>query len=139
MDYVCIPSGCKMITALPGLGWLDASSVRRGHRAAPILNCAYGACAAATGDWDTAPIQALLNLSELRVAPSLAFLGQCADAMDSLGVYDKVYSKTDAFLEAAELALARTPNPSPFEMSAGSLEETTTFLAASARRARCRR
>ena len=128
LDYVCIPVGCKMIAALPALGWIDASSVRPGHRAAPILNCAFGACAAATADWDTPPMQALLQLPELRVAPSLAYLGQCADALDSLGAYDKIYVKTDAFLEAVEQAVARAPNPSPFEMGAGCLEATTSFL-----------
>ena len=62
------------------------------------------------------------------MAPSLVYLGQCADALDSLDVYDKVYTKTDTFLEAVEQAVARAPNPSPFEMGAGSLEATTNFV-----------
>ena len=64
LDYVCIPSGCKMFNALPTLEWIDASSIRPGHQAAPILNCAFGACAAATADWDTQQMQALLIMAD---------------------------------------------------------------------------
>ena len=57
--------------------------------------------------------------------PTLAFMQQCADGLDSLSVYDKVYHTTDVFLEAVELAVQRAPTPSPFEIGAGSLVETT--------------
>ena len=130
LDYVRVPAACKIVKALPDLGWVDASSASPGHMAAPILKIAFGACTAATADWATPPaaIKALLTLSELLVAPSLPFLTRCADALDGLGVYDKVYKQTDKFLDAVELAVGRAPNPSPFELQAGDLVETTTFL-----------
>ena len=130
LDYVRVPAACKIVKALPDLGWVDASSASPGHMAAPILKIAFGACTAATADWATPPaaIKALLMLSELLVAPSLPFLTRCADALDGLGVYDKVYKQTDKFLDAVELAVGRAPNPSPFELQAGDLVETTTFL-----------
>ena len=126
LDYVEVPAACNIVKAFPDLGWVDGPTP--GYQAAPMLALSFCSCAAATADWDTAAIKALLDLSELLVAPTLTFMQQCADGMDALGVYDKVYRTTEVFIEAAELAVQRAPVPSPFEMSAGSLVETTTFL-----------
>ena len=88
-----MPAACNIVKAFPDLGWVDGPTP--GYKAAPMLALSFCSCAAATADWDTAAIKALLDLSELLVAPTLTFMQQCADGMDALGVYDKVYPVSD--------------------------------------------
>ena len=107
LDYVEVPAACNIVKAFPDLGWVDGPTP--GYKAAPMLALSFCSCAAATADWDTAAIKALLDLSELLVAPTLTFMQQCADGMDALSVYDKVYRTTEVFIEAAELAVQRAP------------------------------
>ena len=107
LDYVEVPAACNIVKAFPDLGWVAGPTP--GYKAAPMLALSFCSCAAATADWDTAAIKALLDLSELLVAPTLTFMQQCADGMDALSVYDKVYRTTEVFIEAAELAVQRAP------------------------------
>ena len=116
LDYVYVNGGAKIVSALPLLGWVDASAISPGASAAPLLAIAAMVAAAAHAEWTAAPMVALLNLSELLAEPTLAFVGGCADALASLGVLDKVYQHSSDFFDAYELALARAPSPSPFLM-----------------------
>ena len=128
LDYVHVSKQAKMVTSLPRLGWIDASSVAAGHVAAPFRSISAAAAAAAFADWDAAAMRPALALSELLAGFELGFLGRCADAQASLGVLDKVYEDEADFLDALELALARMPSPSPFEFGPNDLQERTTFL-----------
>ena len=74
-------------------------------------------CCAAFGDWDGAVLRPLLALSELTACFTLAYMSRAADALDGLGLLDKVYLRFNAFLDAWEVALPRVPSPSPFELA----------------------
>ena len=55
-------------------------------------------------------------------------MSRAADALEGLGLLDKVYQRHSAFLDAWEVALPRVPSPSPFELGAGELSEPSAFL-----------
>ena len=62
-------------------------------------------CCAAFSDWDSAALRPLAALSELTACFSLAYMSRAADALDGLGLLEKVYLRLDAFLDAWEVAL----------------------------------
>ena len=128
LDYIYAPSGAKLLSAFPKLGWVDASSVAPGCKAAPALAVQGVTCCSAFGDWDGAALQPALALSELTASFSLAYMSRAADALDGLGLLDRVYHHFQSFLDALEVALPRVPSPSPFELGAGELEELSPFL-----------
>ena len=128
LDYVYAPNGAKLISAFPKLGWIDATSVAPGLKAAPALAIQGVTCCAAFGDWDGAALRPLLALSELTTSFTLAYMSRAADALEGLGLLDKVYQRHSAFLDAWEVALPRVPSPSPFELGAGELSEPSAFL-----------
>ena len=97
LDYVRTDQNSKLVTALPGLGWIDASSVVQGTKAAPFRAVAAAAAAAAHADWGAAAIQPMLVMTELLALPSVDFVSQCADALASLGVLDKTYKHSEDF------------------------------------------
>jgi len=130
LDYLYTPGGAKIVSAFPTLGWLDASSLSPGAKAAPCLAIAAVTIPAAHGDWDGAVLQPLLALSELEAAFELIALSRFADALASLGVLDRAYLDRRAFLDAWEVALARAPSPSPFEILAGEIAVLSPFAPA---------
>ena len=44
LDYLSVPVGCKLFSALPHLGWKSAPSVGLGVMAAPALAIAWATC-----------------------------------------------------------------------------------------------
>ena len=130
LDYVYTPGGAKIVSAFPTLGWLDASSISPGAKAAPCLAIAAVTIPAAHGDWDGAVLQPLLALSELEAAFELNALSRFADALASLGILERAYLDRRAFLDAWEVALARVPSPSPFEILAGEIAVRSPFALA---------
>ena len=54
LDYLCTPSGAKLVAAFPKLGWLDSSAVVPGTRAAPALAIQGVTCPPAFLDWTSA-------------------------------------------------------------------------------------
>ena len=85
LDYIYASSGAKLVSAFPKLGWVDASSVAPGTKAAPALAVQGVTCCAAFGDWDGAALQPALLLSELTVSFSLAYMSRAADTLESFG------------------------------------------------------
>ena len=78
-------------------------------------------------DWGTPAADAVLRMPELLVMVSLAALGRFADALEGLGLFNKAYPSTRAFLDALEMALPRCPSPSPFLLGAGELVILSAF------------
>ena len=111
LDYVYAASGAKLVSAFPKLGWIDASSVAPGTKAAPALAVQGVTCCAAFGDWDGAALRPALALSELTASFSLAYMSRAADALDSLGLLDRAHQHFHAFLDTWEVALPRVPSP----------------------------
>ena len=130
LDYIYAASGAKLVTAFPKLGWIDASSVAPGCKAAPALAVQGVTCCAAYGDWDSAALQPLMALSELTSSFSLVYMSRAADALAGLDLLDRAHKHFHTFLDAWEVALPRVPSPSPFELGAGELEERSPFLQA---------
>ena len=83
LDYVYAPNGAKLISAFPKLGWIDATSVAPGLKAAPALAIQGVTCCAAFGDWDGAALRPLLALSELTTSFTLAYMSRAADALEA--------------------------------------------------------
>ena len=111
LDYVYAPSGAKLISAFPKLGWVDASSVAPGCKAAPALAVQGVTCCSAFGDWDGAALPPALPLSELTASFSPAYMSRAADALDGLGLLDRAHHHLQSFLDALEVALPRVPSP----------------------------
>ena len=128
LDYIYAASGAKLVSAFPKLGWLDASSVAPGSKAAPALAVQGVTCCSAFGDWDGAALQPALRQSELTVSFSLAYMSRAADTLDGLGLLDRAHHHFQSFLDTLEVALPRVPSPSPFELGAGDLVELSPFL-----------
>ena len=129
LDYVRCDKQCKLVVSLPNLGWVDASALGVNQVAAPALAIQFPTCIACfSTDWDGAPMAPLMASVELVSVFTLARMGAGADALESLGILSKVYTTTEAFLGALEVALPRLPTPSPFLLAGGELEVPTPFL-----------
>jgi hypothetical protein len=123
LDYVAVPTACKIIKSLPSLDWKVASAVMPAHHAAPALQLAWVVCAPAHADFDAAAAAPMLALSELTVRFTLQTLNIFADAIDSLKVFDRIYKRSDDYFDALERALPAAPSPSPFLVATANLEE----------------
>jgi hypothetical protein len=110
LDYVSIDSAALMTGAFLSM-WVDASSIVAGHVAAPSLMVMTLACPAAFGNWDDPTIAAAMNTSsELTTRFTLLFMGTCADAVASLGLYHKPFTNTLIYFAALPKELPRVPN-----------------------------
>ena len=129
LDYVRCDKQCKLVQAFPSLGWRDASVLGVNQVAAPALAIQFPTCIACfSTDWDGAPMAPLMASAELVSMFTLTRMGAGADALESLGVLAKVYTTTEAFLGALEVALPRLPTPSPFLLAGGEIVVPTPFL-----------
>ena len=129
LDYVRCDKQCKLVVSFPNLGWVDASALGVNQMAAPALAIQFPTCIACfSTDWDGAPMAPLMASVELVSVFTLVRMGAGADALESLGILSKVYTTTEAFLGALEVALPRLPTPSPFLLAGGELEVPTPFL-----------
>ena len=129
LDYLCCPGAAKIVHSLPSLGWIDASSVGPGLKAAPCL-AITAVAAAAHFDWDAVALAPLMDRAELGASFTPTALSAFADGLASLGVFDRIYMHTIDFYGAYEVALARAPTPSPFLISAADMEEISSFSTA---------
>ena len=126
-DYLRVPITCGVYGAFPTLGWVDVSGAYPGHAAAPALSLQLALGAPMHLDWGTPAADAVLRMPELLVMVSLAALGRFADALEGLGLFNKAYPSSRAFLDALEMALPRLPAPSPFLLGAGELVILSAF------------
>jgi hypothetical protein len=105
LDYVCCDNRCKLVAAFPNLGWLDASTFEMNQIAAPALTIQYLTCAVFFfTDWEGAPAVQQMANEGLGSSLTLACIGTRADILESRGSLAKVYTATDAFSGALELA-----------------------------------
>merc|ERR1712185_831810 len=65
LDYWACPANAKLVKALPGLGWIDASSVLPGFQAAPGSSISAAVCMGCHFDWSAPAFQPALQMSEL--------------------------------------------------------------------------
>ena len=108
LDYVRCDKQCKLVVSFPNLGWVDASALGVNQMAAPALAIQFPTCIACfSTDWDGAPMAPLMASVELVSVFTLVRMGAGADALESLGILSKVYTTTEAFLGALEVALPR--------------------------------
>ena len=126
-DYLRVPITCGVYGAFPTLGWVDVSGAYPGHAAAPALSLQLALGAPMHLDWGTPAADAVLRMPELLVMVGLAALGRFADALEGLGLFNKAYPSSRAFLDALEMALPRLPAPSPFLLGAGELAILSAF------------
>jgi len=127
LDYLSTPAGAKLVFAFPNLGWIDVPGAP-GFKAAPALSIQGVTCCAAFGDWTGPVLAPQLLLSELTTCFSLAYMSRAADALASLGLLDKTFTRDKAFLDDWEVAMPRVPSPSPFEVGANELVVPSPFL-----------
>ena len=127
-DYLRVPMVCGVYNAFPNLGWVDVSGAYRGQAAAPALALQLVLGAPMHLDWGTPAADAMLRLPELTVMVDLVPLGRFADALEGLGLFNKAYPSSRAFLDALEMALPRCPSPSPFLLGVGELIVLSTFI-----------
>jgi hypothetical protein len=128
LDYLTCATAAKLVSAVPSLGWVDASSVGIGMMAAPAQAIASAVAAGVSADWDAAALAADLAQSELLAEFTPAALSGFADAWSMAKVFDRTYTKTSKLFDAQENALPSLPTPSPLELQPGMLEVRTAFL-----------
>ena len=81
LDYWACLAAAKIVQALPGLGWKDASAVLPGQMAAPGLIITAAVCPGAHFDWTAPAFQPVLLLSELLVGFTPASVSRFADGL----------------------------------------------------------
>ena len=110
LDFVAIGADASLVKGLPALGWIDASAARANTKAAPLLTIAGAVCLPAfINDPADPAMKVILALREITAVPSLAFVARCADACDSLGLFDIPQRHAMDWEAHLSKALARTP------------------------------
>ena len=128
LDYLRVDARCAARRALPDLGWLDAGPAHPGEVAAPALVLQAVLCLPMHVDEGVVASRTILAMSELTTMVTPGFLGQCADAYESLGVFAVVFTSTRLLQDRLEAALPRAPSPSPFLLGVGDLETPSPFF-----------
>ena len=128
LDYLRVDARCAARRALPDLGWLDAGPAHPGEVAAPALVLQAVLCLPMHVDEGAVASRTILAMSELTTMVTPGFLGQCADAYESLGVFAVVFTSTRLLQDKLEAALPRAPSPSPFLLGVGDLETPSPFF-----------
>ena len=131
LDYLSTPGGAKMVSAFPDLGWINVPAAP-GFKAAPALSIqGVTCCAAFSSDWTGPVLAPQLRLSELTACFSLAYMSRAADALASLGLLDKTFTRDRAFFDDWEVAMPRVPSPSAAGPRASSTTEAASRRSAS--------
>ena len=117
LGYWACPAGAAIVRALPDLGWIDASSVLPGHRAAPSLSITAACCPGSHFAWASPVFSPVLAMSELLVAFSPAAMSRAADGLAAVGLWSKAYTHAGRYFEAYEAILPKLPTPSPLELA----------------------
>ena len=110
LDFLACPSSASIVRSLPDLGWVDASSIMPGHRAAPLLAISAALIPPAFFDWDAPAFSPVLQMAELVSSFTVTALARFADGLEALGVFSRVYHNTQVYLDAVEVALGQAPS-----------------------------
>jgi hypothetical protein len=128
LDYISVRADATCVKGLPDLNWKDSSAVHASTRAVPLLALAGVICLPAfVEDITQAWARTMMQLKEITVLPDLALLNRCADACDSLKLFNVPVESTIDWEAKLEPALARTGTPSPFALRLGELVEANAF------------
>ena len=116
-DYWACPATSKLVRALPGLGWVDASSILPGCKAAPGSLITAVAIPGVSFDKTAPGFAAIASLSELVASFDVGEVSRITDVLASFGLFDKTYTNTATYFEAYEALMPKLPSPSPLRLS----------------------
>lgn len=117
LDYWACPANAKLVSSLPGLGWVDSSAIVPGTRAAPSLCITAALCPGCHFDWSAPAFAPALLMPELLVAFTAPAMARAADGLGAVGLFDKTFGDSVKYLEAYAGVLPKLPAPSPLELA----------------------